>query len=214
MGNYVFTTKALVDAVAQDAEDPKSKHDMGGNIIPMLVERGEAAVYDFRDNEVPGSTDRDKGYWRDVGTLDSYYDAHMDLISILPVFNLYNHDWPIYTNHPPWPPTKFVHGHEGRVGHAISSMVSPGVVISGGLVEGSVVSPNVRVHSWAHVENSVLMEGVDIGRNAVVRNAILDKNVIVPEGMEIGVDLDRDRERYTVSPNGIIVIGKGQRLEP
>ncbi|MGI5522222.1 glucose-1-phosphate adenylyltransferase [Micromonospora sp. CA-259024] len=214
MGNYVFTTRALCEAVERDAEDKTSKHDMGGNIIPMLVERGEANVYDFRDNEVPGSTDRDRGYWRDVGTLDSFYDAHMDLINVHPVFNMYNFDWPIYTEQPPWPPAKFVHQWGERVGRAVGSMVSPGVVISGSLVENSIVSPKVRVHSWAHVEGSVLMEGVEIGRHAVVRRAILDKNVFVPEGAEIGVDLEKDRQRYTVSDNGIVVIGKGQKVEP
>jgi len=214
MGNYVFTTKALCEAVTQDAKDPDSKHDMGGNIIPELVKRGEANVYDFRDNEVPGSTDRDRGYWRDVGTLDSFYEAHMDLIAIHPVFNLYNFDWPIYTDYRPWPPAKFVHGWEGRVGRAVSSMVSPGVVISGSLVEHSVVSPNVRVHSYATVQESVLMEGVDVGRNAVVRRAIVDKNVRIPEGAQIGVDLERDRKRFTVSANGIVVIGKNQLVEP
>src|SRR3954447_3762075 len=130
MGNYVFSTKALCEAVERDAEDKTSKHDMGGSIIPMLVERGEANVYDFKDNEVPGSTDRDRGYWRDVGTLDSFYDAHMDLISIHPVFNLYNMEWPVFTDHPPWPPAKFVHGYQERVGRAVSSMISPGAVIS------------------------------------------------------------------------------------
>ncbi|WP_204035404.1 glucose-1-phosphate adenylyltransferase [Micromonospora qiuiae] len=214
MGNYVFTTRALIEAVERDAEDKTSKHDMGGSIIPMLVERGEANVYDFRDNEVPGSTDRDRGYWRDVGTLDSFYDAHMDLINVHPVFNLYNFDWPIYTEQPPYPPAKFVHQWGERVGRAVASMVSPGAVISGSLVENSIVSPKVKVHSWAHVDGSVLMEGVEIGRHAVVRRAILDKNVYVPEGAEIGVDLERDRQRYTVSDNGIVVIGKGQKVEP
>ncbi|MFI6068866.1 glucose-1-phosphate adenylyltransferase [Micromonospora sp. NPDC051227] len=214
MGNYVFTTRALCEAVERDAEDKSSKHDMGGSIIPMLVERGEANVYDFRDNEVPGSTDRDRGYWRDVGTLDSFYDAHMDLINVHPVFNMYNFDWPIYTEQPPWPPAKFVHQWGERIGRAVGSMVSPGVVISGSLVENSIVSPKVRVHSWAHVEGSVLMEGVEIGRHAVVRRAILDKNVFVPEGVEIGVDLEKDRQRYTVSDNGIVVIGKGQKVVP
>ncbi|WP_405111380.1 glucose-1-phosphate adenylyltransferase [Micromonospora sp. NBC_01405] len=214
MGNYVFTTKALLEAVERDAEDKTSKHDMGGSIIPMMVERGEANVYDFRDNEVPGSTDRDLGYWRDVGTLDSFYDAHMDLINVHPVFNLYNFEWPIYTDQPPYPPAKFVHQWGERVGRAVASMVSPGAVISGGLVENSIVSPKVKVHSWAHVDGAVLMEGVEIGRHAVVRRAILDKNVIVPEGAEIGVDLEKDRQRYTVSDNGIVVIGKGQRVEP
>ncbi|MFR9776423.1 glucose-1-phosphate adenylyltransferase [Micromonospora sp. MS34] len=213
MGNYVFNAKALVDAVERDAEDKTSKHDMGGSIIPMLVEQGEANVYDFKDNEVPGSTDRDRGYWRDVGTLDSFYDAHMDLINVHPVFNLYNFDWPIYTEQPPWPPAKFVHDWGERVGRAVGSMVSPGSVISGSLVENSVVSPKVKVHSWAHVDGAVLMEGVEVGRHAVIRRAILDKNVYVPEGAEIGVDLERDRQRYTVSDNGIVVIGKGQRVE-
>jgi glucose-1-phosphate adenylyltransferase len=171
-------------------------------------------VYDFRDNEVPGSDERDRAYWRDVGSLDSFYDAHMDLIAIHPVFNLYNFKWPIYTEQPPWPPAKFVHGWEERVGRAVSSMISPGVVVSGALVEGSVVSPGVRVNSWAHVEGSVLMGGVDIGRHAVVRNAILDKNVVVPERAEIGVDPEKDRARYTVTPNGVVVLGKGQRVEP
>jgi glucose-1-phosphate adenylyltransferase len=211
MGNYVFTTEALLDAVKADAADDDSKHDMGGNIIPMLVEQGRAEVYDFRDNDVPGSTDRDRGYWRDVGTLDSYYDAHMDLISVHPVFNLYNRHWPILTSMPPLPPAKFVFDEPGRVGQALNSLVSPGVIISGGCVRGSVVSPGVRVHSGADVSGAVLMNGVDVGRGARVGRAILDKNVVVPPWARIGVDLDADRQRYHVSAGGVTVLGKGAR---
>jgi glucose-1-phosphate adenylyltransferase len=214
MGNYVFTTQALVDAVATDAEDQTSAHDLGGNIIPLLVKSGEAAVYDFSRNEVPGATERDRGYWRDVGTLDAYYDAHMDLISIHPVFNLYNMRWPILTWHEPLPPAKFVFDWPGRVGHALDSMVCAGVVVSGGVVRRSVLSPRVLIHSHAEVEGSVLMHGVDVGRYAVVRNAIIDKGVRIPASARIGVDPDRDRARFTVSPGGIVVIGKGEKVEP
>ncbi len=213
MGNYVFRTDALLAALRKDALDPGSKHDMGGNIIPMLVERGDAQVYDFRDNDVPGSTERDKDYWRDVGTLDAFYEAHTDLIALHPVFNLYNKEWPIYTTHDPLPPAKFVHNETGRVGQAINSFVSSGAVISGARVEGSILSPWTMVHSWAEVTGSVLMDNVRIGRHAIVRNAIIDKNVVVPEGARVGVDHDEDRARgFVVSDGGITVVGKGQRV--
>ena len=213
MGNYVFSTDALLEAVKVDAGDEGSVHDMGGNIIPMMVRQRRAEVYDFSNNEVPGSTERDRGYWRDVGTLDSYYDAHMDLIAIHPVFNLYNRQWPILTTSPAYPPAKFVFEEEGRTGHAIDSLVSQGVILSGGTVRKSIVSPGVRVHSGAECVGSVLLHNVDIGRGAQVRNAILDKNVVVWPGAKLGFDREHDLARgFTVTDSGVVVVGKGQQV--
>jgi glucose-1-phosphate adenylyltransferase len=214
MGNYVFTADVLRKIVAEDAKDATSKHDVGGNLIPMLVERGDAQVYDFSENEVPGATPRDRGYWRDVGTLDAFWEAHMDLISIEPVFNLYNQEWPILTWQAPLPPAKFVFADPERMGHALDSMVCAGVVVSGGEVRRSVLSPNVHIHSHSSVEDSVLMPGVEVGRGAVIKRAILDKNVYVHPGAKVGVDLDADKERFTVSHDGVVVIGKGDVVEP
>ena len=215
MGNYVFDTNVLVDALGKDADDDSSRHDMGGNIIPMLVGNGSAQAYNFADNRVPGATARDAGYWRDVGTIDSYFDAHMDLCAVEPVFNLYNDRWPILTHIPSALPAKFVHDDGERTGRAINSLVSNGVVVSGGLVRQSVLSPGVRVNSWSVVERSVLLHNTKIGRYAVIRNAIIDKNVTVPEGAQVGVDKDRDRARgFVVSPGGITVVGKGQEVVP
>ncbi|HEY1617640.1 MAG TPA: glucose-1-phosphate adenylyltransferase [Streptosporangiaceae bacterium] len=215
MGIYVFSTSVLVDALRLDSADPGSRHDMGGDIVPMLVREGTAQVYDFLDNKVPGSEPRDAGYWRDVGTLDSYFDAHMDLCAVHPVFNLYNDKWPILTHVPSQPPAKFVHDSGDRVGRAINSVVSNGVIVSGGLVKDSVLSPGVRVNSWSRVERAVVLGNTRIGRNAVVRNAILDKNVVVPDGVEVGVDKEHDRARgFAVSAGGITVVGKGQVVEP
>ncbi len=214
MGNYVFNADVLEKAVKDDADLEGSKHDMGGDIVPAFVERGEGWVYDFKDNDVPGSTDRDRGYWRDVGTMDSYYDAHLDLISVHPIFNMYNEEWPILTNYGCAAPAKFVHGSENRVGTAIDSAISPGVVVSGATVTGSVLSPRVKVHSFSTVKGSVLLDGVIVNRHCTINKAIIDKGVVIPEGTSIGVDHDHDRARgFTVTDSGLVVIGKGVVIE-
>jgi glucose-1-phosphate adenylyltransferase len=207
MGNYVFTTDELLAGLRADAEDGESEHDMGGDIIPRMVRDGNAAVYDFAENEVPGATDRDRVYWRDVGTIDAYYEAHTDLVSVHPIFNLYNERWPIRTAMPPLPPAKFVEG-----GIAQDSVVGAGTIISGAIVRRSVISPNVRVQAGAEISDSVVMPGVRVGRGAIVRGAILDQNMDVPDGGLVGVDLAADRGRYTVSPGGVVVLGKGVQV--
>jgi glucose-1-phosphate adenylyltransferase len=213
MGNYIFDTNVLVDALRKDADDDDSRHDMGGNIIPMLVRDGCAQAYDFSTNKVPGALPEDQSYWRDVGSLDAYFDAHMDLCAVQPLFNLYNDRWPILTDVPSLPPAKFVHDSGDRVGRAIDSLVSNGVIVSGGLVRESVLSPGVRVNSWSRVERSVLLNNTIVGRHAVIKNAIIDKNVTVPEGVVIGVDKDQDRARgFVVSDSGITVVGKSQKV--
>lgn len=210
MGNYVANTDALVRAVTEDAENPTSRHDMGGDIVPAFVERGTAAVYDFIRNDVPGSTPRDRDYWRDVGTIEAFYEANTDLISIEPVFNLYNDEWPLYTGYTGLPPAKFVHAGAGRLGHAADSIVSPGVLVSGATVSGSVISPGVRLHSWAQVTDSVLMDDVHVHRYAQVHRAIIDKNVVVPERARIGLDREHDLARgFTITESGITVVPKG-----
>ncbi len=210
MGNYVFTTRSLLEAVTTDAADETSVHDLGGSIVPNMVAQGDAAAYDFKNNEVPGVSDPDRGYWRDVGDLDSYYIAHMDLISPVPAFNLYNQDWPIATWHPPLPPAKLV--VDGLPGQALDSLLSAGVIVVGGTVMRSVLSPQVRIERGALVEGSILLDGVRIGTGAVVRNAILDKNVEVSPGVRIGVDPASDGVRFTTSSGGVVVVGKGQSI--
>jgi glucose-1-phosphate adenylyltransferase len=212
MGNYVFDADALVESVTRDATTDGSKHDMGGDIVPSFVRRSQAAVYDYKDNVVPGSTDRDRGYWRDVGTLASYHAAHMDVVSPLPVFNMYNFDWPIYTSYGPQPPAKLVQGADGTKATTDEAVLSPGVVVSGGSVVHSVLSPDVRVGSGALVEGCVLLHNVHVGEGAVLKNAILDKNVVVPPGAEVGVDQVADEKRGFLVQDGLTVLGKDQEF--
>ncbi len=210
MGNYVFDADALVEAVTRDADLDNSAHDMGGDIVPAFVRRAQAAVYDFKDNDVPGATERDRGYWRDVGTLGSYYAAQMDVVSPLPIFNLYNFKWPIYTSYGPQPPVKVVQGEGGQPATIGDAVLSPGVVVSGGSVDRSVLSPDVRVLGGASVTDSVLMNGVIVGEGAVVQNAIVDKGVVIPPDTELGVDSDADAARGFVVEDGLTVLGKHQ----
>ena len=215
MGNYVFSAQALIDAIEHDGSLEDSSHDMGGDIIPYMVSRNDAGVYDFTFNEIPGATHRDKSYWRDVGTIDSYYDAHMDLISVMPIFNLYNNEWPIFTQQINLPPAKFVHDGEGNQGRTTDSIVSLGTIVSGGIVERSVLSPWVKVNSNSLVTDSVILDGAVIGRNATVRRAILDKGVVIADGASVGVDRQRDLDRgYTVTDSGITVVAKGTLVTP
>jgi glucose-1-phosphate adenylyltransferase len=215
MGHYVFDRDVLVEALRKDAANDASRHSVGADIIPMLVREGGAHVYDFGLNKVPGVEARDRGYWRDVGTLDSYFNAHMDLCAVQPVFNLYNDRWPILTYVPPQPPAKFVHDEGDRIGRAISSLVSNGVIVSGGLVRNSVLSPGARLDSWSRVDRAVILHNTRVGRHAVVQNTILDKNVVVTEGAKVGVDHEHDRARgFVVSSGGITAVGKGQIVTP
>lgn len=215
MGNYVFNADALVAALEQDNQREDTNHDMGGDIIPFFVEKGECGVYDFSAHPVPGEAPTTNRYWRDVGTLDSYYDAHMDLVAPIPEFDLYNREWPIYTRQHISPPAKFVKGEDGTQGEAHNSMIAKGVVISGGLVENSVISVDVTVRQGAHVEGSVLLDNVYIGEGAKIRKAIIDKNVIVPPGATIGYDREADLARgFTVTESGLTVLAKDQVIQP
>ncbi|WP_082177373.1 glucose-1-phosphate adenylyltransferase [Arthrobacter sp. RIT-PI-e] len=215
MGNYVFNTDALVKALEDDAARLDTKHDMGGDIIPYFVARDDAAVYDFTTNDIPGSTDRDRQYWRDVGTMDSYYDANMDLISPLPLFNLYNLKWPIYTRQSVSPPAKFVRSASGRSGEAHDSIVSAGVVVSGGTVRTSILATDVFIDEAAEVTGSVLLDKVNVGAGAVVRRAIIDKNVRIPAGAQIGVDPEVDKQRgFSVTESGLTIVSKNQVVAP
>ena len=213
MGIYVFTARFLFEQLLKDANDSESSHDFGKNIIPSIIDCCRVFAFPFRDENR-----KSQAYWRDVGTLDAYYDANMDLVGVDPMLNMYDEDWPIRTHQGGFPPPKFLFAsNEGveRVGMATDSFVCPGSIVSGGRVERSIVGPQVRVNSYAQVSDSILFDRVEVGRHAIIRRAIIDKDVQLPEGAKIGVDLELDRARgFTVTDSGIVVIGKSDSVEP
>lgn len=210
MGNYVFDTQTLIDIVTPNEAEPLV--DMGGDVIPALTKQGVARVYDFSTNVIPGQDERENGYWRDVGTIDAYYEANMDLIAPVPVFNLYNERWPVYTYRKALPPAKVSRGVGGEPAFVDGSLLSQGSIVSGSHVEHSIISPRVFIDHDAHVTDSIIMEGVHIGAGARLNRCIVDKNVVIPKFERIGLDRDADSERYTVSDNGIVVIEKERRF--
>ena len=215
MGNYIFDSAALMELLDRDANDDRSNHDFGRDIVPAAVADGRPVyVYDYLQNRVPGENERELGYWRDIGTVDAYWEAQMDLVEIQPMFNLYNKRWPIRTGQSHDAPAKFVFRDEthARVGIATDSLVCDGCIISGGRIHRSVLSPRVRVNSFSEVEESILFEDVHIGRHARIRRAIIDKGVEIPAGMSIGFDLEADRQRFFVSDGGIVVIPKRAKI--
>lgn len=210
MGIYIFNAKTLARTLIEDAKKKESSHDFGKNIIPGMLDTHKVVAYSFEDEN---KTNRP--YWRDIGTLDSYYDTSMDLVAVSPVFNLYDQHWPIRTHQGQFAPAKTVFydaSEGGRSGVASDSLISGGVIVSGGRVSRSILSPNVRVHSYSHIEESILFNSVDVGRHVKIRRAIIDKNVSIPEGIQIGYDLEEDRKRFFVTSSGIVVIAKNTHL--
>lgn len=216
MGNYLYDTELLVKALEEDARQAVGTHDFGRDILPALVKEGRKVyAYDFRRNRIPTpQKGEESSYWRDVGTVDAYYEASMDLRAVDPSFNLYNRNWPIRTVSYGDPPAKFVFDDEGRRGLALNSIVGEGTIISGSLVRGSVISPNVRIHSFCLIEDSVIMNRVEIGRGCRIRRAIIDKNVYVPPGTEIGYDIEKDKAQYFVTESGIVIIPREEPRTP
>jgi glucose-1-phosphate adenylyltransferase len=212
MGNYIFNRETLIEAVQIDAANVSSGHDLGGDIIPHLVDQGLVGAYDFASDVVPGQGRRERGYWRDVGSIDAYYQASMDLISVEPVFDLYNQDWPIYTYQDPLPPSKTVHETRERSAQVYNSLMSGGVIVSGGTVRRSVLGPLVHIHSHAVVEDSVLMAGVKVGEGAIVKKAILGEGVVVPPGARVLGGHHADADQFTLSENGVLVVGAHDKV--
>lgn len=206
MGNYVFSTRTLLRELERDTADENSSHDFGRDILPSMVGRAALCAYNFTHNKIPGEPPGKPAYWRDVGTIEAYYEANMDLRAVDPALNLYNRQWPLRTASYSTPPAKFVFDEEGRRGQAIDSVVSGGSILAGGLVRNSVIGRGVRVHSGAIVEDSIIFDNCDIGRRARIRRAILDKNVCIPPDTRIGYDPDEDRRRYHVTESGIVVV--------
>lgn len=215
MGNYIFNRDVLEAVLEEDAKNPESTHDFGKDIIPQMIHKYRVLCYDFQNNDHPGMEPQERGYWRDVGTIDSYYEANMDLRSVSPTFNLYNPEWPLRTAFYPHPPAKFVFNvsEEKRVGAAFDSLICPGAILSGGTIQNSIISSQVFVHSYAEVMDSIIMPEVKIGRGAKIKKAIIDKYVNIPPGEKIGFDLEKDSQRFTVSPEGVVVIGKETVIE-
>jgi glucose-1-phosphate adenylyltransferase len=210
MGNYIFTTAALVRAIENDASQNSSDHDFGKNIVPALYKESPVYVYDFSQNSHPGMIESERSYWRDVGTIESYWRCNMDLVNVTPIFNLYNTRWPIHTYYRPIPPAKFVHDtpEENRVGMATESLVSEGCIVSGGRINRCVLSHRVRINSFSEVNESILFENVEIGRHAKLNKVIVEKNVSIPPNTEIGFDLEADKKRFDVCEGDITVVTK------
>ena len=214
MGNYLFDTRILMREAEEDAMDPGSSHDFGRDLLPKIFHREPVFVYDFSKNIVPGESEVARGYWMDIGTIAAYYQASLDLVSVTPTFNLYNTKWPIRSESLMAPPAKFVFADQvtKRIGIATDSLVCDGAIISGGHLEQSILSHNVRLNSYAHVSQSIIFAGVNVGRHARIRRAIIDKGVSIPEGTTIGYDTEEDRKHWFVSPEGIVVVPKGGAL--
>lgn len=214
MGNYIFNTKKIVEELKEDAAK-ESGHDFGRDIIKGMYKKCGLYVYDFMNNAIEGMSERERGYWKDVGSIDAYWQANMDLVSVSPVFDLYSKNWPLRTYYPPLPPAKFIFSDDKtkRIGIATDSLVSEGCIISGGQINRSILSPGVRINSYSYVSESILMKDVNIGRYAKIKKAIIDKFVNIPPKMEIGYDLERDRKRFYVTDSGIVVIPKGTNVQ-